>query len=113
MTAGDVVLMAVPEIGGSGRKVRPALILSRLPGTYQSLLMCGISTKIKRIESNWDELIQKSDADFRKSGLRKTSAVRLSFLYAASPPEILTTIGTVGAARLRRLRSRLAKHLQS
>jgi PemK-like, MazF-like toxin of type II toxin-antitoxin system len=108
---GDVVLISLPQMGGGPSKLRPALLLVHLPGSYQSLLICGISTQIQTIVSNWDELIDASDTDFGKSGLRQTSLIRLSYLYAAAASEIVGVIGTIDATRLDRLLTRLAMHL--
>jgi mRNA interferase MazF len=82
-----------------------------LPGPYQNVLICGISSKLHQLEANWDELIQPSDADFANSGLHRASSVRLSYLYAADSTEIIGTIGAVDSGRLARLKSRLRQHL--
>ena len=44
MKPGDVVLIPIPESSG-GAKLRPAVVIALLPGPYQSLLICGISTR--------------------------------------------------------------------
>ena len=85
MNPGDVVLIPLPELGGGTSKLRPALVLAQLPGPYQTLLLCGISTQLQFVQTNWDELVQPGDADFGTSGLHKASAIRLSYLYAADP----------------------------
>ena len=110
MKAGDVVLIRLPQTGG-GSKLRPALVLTLLPGPYQNALLCGISTQLHLLQADWDEPIQPSDSDFRQSGLRRASAIRLSYLYAADPQEFVGVIGCVEAARVQRLRNRLAGHL--
>jgi mRNA interferase MazF len=109
---GDVVLISLPQIGGGQPKLRPALVLSGLPGPYQSLLICGISTQLHQQQSNWDELLQPGDADFTVSGLRRASIVRLSYLYAADPSELAGAIGHIDGARLQRLCQRLSDHLK-
>jgi mRNA interferase MazF len=109
---GDVVLIPLPQVGGSGPKLRPALLLADLPGPYQSLLLCGVSTQIQQLQADWDELVQGSDADFASSGLHRPSAIRLSYLYAADPGDIAGVIGSIDRARLQRLRQRLSDHLR-
>ncbi|MCU1275880.1 MAG: PemK family protein [Bryobacterales bacterium] len=111
MKPGDVVLIRLAQVTGGPPKLRPALVLALLPGPYQNVLICGISTQLHRLEPGWDELIQPSDSDFALSGLHSASAVRLSYLYAAERAEISGSIGFVDPARLTRLRSRLAKQL--
>ena len=112
MNPGDVVLIPLPQIGGGPPKLRPALLLATLQGPYQNLLLCGISTQLANLQPNWDELIQPGAPDFASSRLRQTSAIRLSYLYAADPSEIAGTIGSVDPARLQRLRQRLSDHLR-
>ena len=112
MNPGDVVLILLPQAGGGTPKLRPALVLVLLPGPYQNVLLCGISTQLHLIQVNWDELIQLSDADFAASGLHQASVIRLSYLYAADATEITGTIGSIDPARLARLRTRLADHLR-
>ncbi len=113
MKPGDVVLISLPQIGGIASKLRPALLLATLPGPYQNLLLCGISTQLHQLEPNWDELIQPGDADYPASGLHRASIIRLSYLYAADPTEVSGVIGQIDPARFQRLRLRLSGHLRS
>ncbi len=112
MNPGDVILIPLPQLGGGSPKLRPALVLVSLPGPFQSLLLCGISTQLATLQPNWDELIQSGDADFASSRWRYTSAIRLSYLYAADPGEIAGVIGHIDPTRLQRLRQRLSDHLR-
>jgi mRNA interferase MazF len=108
MTPGDVVLIRLPQTGIGPPKLRPALVLSPLPGPFQNVLLCGISTQLRDVEPDWDELVGSGDADFSASGLRRNSAIRLSYLYAAENREISGAIGRIDPHRLRRLLTRLA-----
>ena len=112
MSPGEVVLVPLPQLGSAATKLRPALIVALLPGPYQNVLLCGISTQLHLIQANWDELIQPSDGDFASSGLRQASAIRLSYLYAADAAEITGVIGRIDPIRHTRLRTRLADHLR-
>ena len=113
MNIGDVVLVRFPQALSNSPKLRPALLLSFLPGPYQNLLLAGISTQMKQIESHWDEVIDATDADFAASGLHHQSVVRLSYLEALKTARIEGVIGHLSPARVQQLRSRLAKHLQT
>jgi mRNA interferase MazF len=112
VTAGDVFLIPLPELGGRSTKLRPALLLADLPGPYQNVLLCGISTQLHLLQANWDELMQPGDTDFPGSGLHRASVIRLSYLHAAERGEIAGVIGSIDQARLRRLRQRLADHVR-
>lgn len=112
MSPGDLVLIPLLQIGGTSPKLRPALLLAKLPGPYQNLLLCGISTQLHQLQPNWDELLQPSDADFKTSGLHRPSIIRLSYLYAADPSEVAGVIGQIDSIRFQRLRKRLSDHLR-
>lgn len=112
MKPSDVVLIALPQIAGGVPKLRPALLLADLPGPYQNLLLCGISTQLHQLQVNWDELLDASDADFAGSGLHQASVIRLSYLYAADLREIAGVIGAIDPTRWARLRQRLSDHLR-
>ena len=111
MSPGDVVLIQVPQTSGAA-KLRPAVILADIPGAYQSLLLCGVSTQMQAIQPDWDDPIGAGDGDFASSGLHQTSVIRLSFLRAAGIGEVVRIIGRIDGTRLGRLRLRLSDHLR-
>lgn len=112
MNPGDVVLISLPQAAGGPPKLRPALQLAPLPGPFQNVLICGISTQLQLLQPNWDEVIQPGDVDFVSSGLHRASSIRLSYLYAAELAEIAGVIGQVDPTRLHRLVARLSDHLR-
>jgi mRNA interferase MazF len=112
MSPGDVVLIPLPQLGAATPKLRPALLLANLPGPYQNLLFCGISTQLQHCQVNWDELIEPGDGDFASSGLHRASVIRLSYLYAAEPSAVAGVIGRVEPTRLQGLCQRLSDHLR-
>jgi mRNA interferase MazF len=89
------------------------LVLAELPGPFQNLSICGISTRMRDLQPDWDELVGRGDADYPASGLHERSAIRLSYLYAADPHEISGVIGRIEPARVQRLRGRLSRRLAS
>jgi mRNA interferase MazF len=111
MKPGDVVLIPLPQSTGGPPKSRPALVLAILPGVYQNVLICGISTQLHDLLADWDDEIHPGDADFARSGLHRASAIRPSYVYAADVGEIAGVIGRVDALRLDRVRQRLARLL--
>ncbi|MEX0782424.1 MAG: type II toxin-antitoxin system PemK/MazF family toxin [Dehalococcoidia bacterium] len=112
--AGSVVLVRAPGAPGTAERFRPALVLGTLPGSFQSVLLCGISTsELDDITADWDEIFEPGNADFKDSGLQARSAARLSFLFAVAEAQILELIGSVDVARVARARERLAGHLVS
>jgi mRNA interferase MazF len=113
MKPGHVVLLPLPVAGGGSLKLRPALILIDLPGQYQDILVCGISSRLDNLEAQWDERIEVTDADYPSSGLHRASSIRLSYLYSATRQEIHGSIGRLDADRVDRLRNRLAEHFRT
>jgi mRNA interferase MazF len=111
MKPGDVVLIRLPQIAGGPPKLRPALVIAMLPGPFQNVLICGISTQLQDLQSDWDELIDPKDTDFSSSGLHRLSAIRLSYLHAAERIEISGVIGQISSQRLVRLLKRLVNLL--
>ena len=112
MKPDDIGLIALPQIGGGPAKLRPALLLSTLPGPYQNMLLCGISSHLHDIVADWDELLDASEQGFAATGLHQSSVVRLSYLYSGSSSEIVGVIGSIDSARLDRISNSLAGHLR-
>jgi hypothetical protein len=50
MKPGHVVLIRLPQTTGGPAKLRPALVLAILPGPYQNVLICGISTQLQSLQ---------------------------------------------------------------
>lgn len=100
------MLIRLPQAGGA-LKLRPALVLAILPGPYQNVLICGVSTQLRNVVPGWDEIIDASEPGFSTTGLRRTSAIRLSYLYAAEQTDLAGAIGAIDPARLKLLQHRL------
>jgi len=109
MNDGDIVLALLPQRDGRG-KYRPAVVLRRLPG-FGDLLVCGVSTQLRQQVSDFDEVIEPSHADFKTSGLKAPSLIRLGFLAVLPASSFLGTIGSISDERHQRLLSRLSEHL--
>ena len=110
MKPGDIVLTFLPQ-ADQAAKLRPALVLGLMP-PYGDLLLCGISSQLEQAVPDFDEVIRSSDADFRTSGLRVASVVRLGFLATRPLALVGGVLGQVDLQRLGRLRKCLANHLQ-
>ena len=106
----DIVLTHLPQADG-GRQIRPALILATLPGRFNDLLVCGVSSQLNQMIGNWDEAIGPEQPAFKDTGLRVASVIRLSHLAVANAGNIEGAIGQLDDATYERLVNRLAKHL--
>lgn len=110
MKEGDVVLASLLQRDGTF-KDRPTLFLKRMP-PFQDCLVCGISTQIQQAVPNLDETITPADSDFRTSGLRAASLIRLGYLAVLPRSELKGRIGTVSTERRNRLLTRLSDFLR-
>ena len=77
---GQVVLFRFPHTDQTGGKLRPALAIRRLPGPHKDWLVCMISSKLSQKLSELDEIIADKDADFKQSGLKQDSLIRIARL---------------------------------
>lgn len=68
--AGQVVLFRFPQTDLEAGKLRPALLVARLPGEYDDWLICMISSHTHHYVIGFDELIQEDEVDFVQSGLK-------------------------------------------
>ncbi len=111
--AGQVVLFRFPQTDLEAGKPRPALLLGRLPGDYDDWLICMISSQIRHHIQGFDEIIQDADADFAESGLKVSSVIRVGRLAVVEGEILLGATGQIAPERLQRIKSRLARWLNS
>jgi mRNA interferase MazF len=109
MKQGDICLTKLGQADGS-EKLRPTLLLSRLPG-YGDWLVCGISSQVHKISDNWDVFLKEGDPIFLKTGLKKSSIVRLSFLATAPSNTIAGKIGSLPIEIVDTINNRICSHL--
>src|SRR2546423_1688576 len=110
MNEGDVVLTPLPQADGK-LKNRPAVLLCTMP-PFSDWLVCGISTQLHLVVSNFDEIIQPGHTDFAASGLKAASLIRLGYLAVLPATSFIGRIGNVAPERHRRLLERLAEYLR-
>ena len=112
-TAGQVVLFRFPQTNQASGKMRPALLLGRLPGDYDDWLICMISSQTRQYIAGFDELIRQGDTDFAGSGLKVPSVVRTGRLAVVAGDILVGAIGQVAPERLQRIKSQLSNWLLS
>ena len=109
--AGQIVLFEFPQTNLAEGKLRPALLLGKLPGEYDDWLICMISSQLRHAVSEFDELVREDDPDFAKSGLKVASVIRIGRLAVVQGDILLGAIGQIAPERLQRVKSRLAEWL--
>ncbi len=108
--AGQIVLFRFPHTDLAQGKLRPALLLGRLPGQFDDWLICMISSQTRHYIEGFDEIVQPSDSDFGNSGLKVASVIRIGRL-AVVGEELFGAIGEIDSERMRRIKTRLADWL--
>lgn len=110
MKAGDIVLAQLQQANGKF-KLRPVLLLKQVP-PFGDWLVCGISSQVRQMVPDFDELIDKYDDDFSESGLHTASIIRLGFLATLPEKDLPGTIGSIHPTRHLRLLENLATFIK-
>ncbi len=112
MTAvGQLALLRFPLADTAGSKLRPVLVLRRLPGAFDDWLVCMVSSRLHQSLDGFDEVVTTESDDFSSSGLKAESVIRISRLAVVSRSALLGSVGTISAMRLNRIRQRLVAWL--
>jgi mRNA interferase MazF len=110
--AGQIVLFRFPQTDLAEGKLRPALLLGKLPGPFDDWLILMVSSQIRQQVHGFDEIVQPGDNDFVQSGLKVASLIRVGRLAVVSGETLLGSVGEIDPERLRRIKSRLADWLR-
>lgn len=109
--AGQIVIFSFPLTDLEEGKLRPALLLGKLPGEYDDWLICMISSQTRQFITDFDELVQDTENDFGESGLKVTSVIRVGRLAVVSGEILLGAIGQISSERLIRVKKHLSDWL--
>jgi mRNA interferase MazF len=113
ITDGQIVLFRFSQTDQQAGKLRPALVIRKLPGQYDDWLICMISSQLTQEISGFDEVITPVDPDFRDSGLKSSSIVRIGRLAVVNGTILIGKIGQINEVRLSRIRKKLSEWIQS
>ncbi len=72
-----------------------------------------ISSQLSQQISEFDEVINEEDTDFKQSGLKTSSVIRISRLAVVNRNVLLGSIGNIGSERLNLIKNRLSDWLKS
>lgn len=109
--AGQIVLFRFPQTDLVEGKLRPALLLGKIPGPYDDWLICMISSQTRHYIQGFDEIVQEDDPDFAVSGLKAPSVIRIGRLAVVEGEMLLGAMGEISSERLQRIKTRLADWL--
>jgi mRNA interferase MazF len=112
MKRGTTVLVPFPFTDLSGRKVRPALVVSRSDRSGTDLILAFISTYQQQPLLPTDLLIEDTHPDFRLTGLKRSSVIKLDKLVTVEASIVLGELGHLPIALLREVDQRLRHALE-
>ena len=110
---GHIVLFRFPQTDLVVGKLRPALLIAKLPTVYDDWLVCMMSSQAHQTISGMDELVSRSNRDFAESGLKTDTVIRLTRLAVVSDSIFAGKLGEIGNDRLQALKSRLANWIEN
>ena len=95
LTRGDIVSTPFPFADLRGSKVRPALILSH-GRIGQDVILAAVSSVVRGATWPTDYLVDVSHPEFRLTGLKVASVVRLHKLASIEASILLRRLGRIG-----------------
>lgn len=105
---GQIVLFKFPQTNQTAGKLRPALVIRKLPSIHDDWLICMVSSQLSQKVPEFDEVIKDEDADFLQSGLKTTSIFRIARLAVVNKSVLLGSIGNIGVERLLSIKKKLS-----
>ena len=105
---GQIVLFRFPQTDRTEGKLRPALVLRRLPGRHNDWLICMISSNLDQEVPEFDEVITPEDLDFKESGLKVPSLIRIGRLAVVEGDILIGKLGQIDTQRLLRIKQKLS-----
>jgi len=110
---GQIVLLRFPQTDQKDGKLRPALILRKLPGKFDDWLICMISSQLHQAVPALDETINLEEPDFQQTGLKQSSLIRASRLAVVDENILIGKLGSIDTLRLNKIRGNIAIWLQN
>ena len=90
---GDIVLVPFPFSDLTGKKVRPAIIISTKNNI--DVIVAFISSVVPERLSDFDFLLPANHSDFLTTGLKKTSLFKMNKVLTLDRTKILRRLGRV------------------
>ena len=106
--SGQIVLVPFPFTDLSGAKLRPVLMRRKASVQVDDWLVCMVSSPLRQVDGQIDEILSPSDADFAATGLKVPSVLRLSRLAVLESSLLMGRLGKISGERLQRIRQKLA-----
>jgi mRNA interferase MazF len=108
ISEGQIVLFRFPQTDQTTGKLRPALVLRRLPSQHNDWLICMISSNLDQKVPDFDEVITPNELDFKDSGLKVPSLIRIGRLAVVDGNILIGKLGQIDLKRLSRIKQKLS-----
>jgi mRNA interferase MazF len=109
--SGQIVLFPFPQADLVEGKLRPALLLGKLPGPYDDWLICMVSSQLHQYIEDFDEIVDIKDPDFADSGLKTPSVIRVGRVAVVEETLLAGAVGEIDPERLQRIKKNLSNWL--
>ncbi len=109
MTRGKVVLVPFPFDDLSSTKVRPAVCLTDPIGPYRHVILAFITSRIPADVLDTDIVLDPAQSDFRLTGLKVPSTIRLHRLMTVTTSFIRRELGRVSPRVEREMSEKLRR----
>jgi mRNA interferase MazF len=91
---GDVLLVRFPFTDLSSTRIRPALVVGRVRG--DDLILAFITSRVAGFDPSVEHLLEPSDPEFSRTGLRVASLLRLDRLATLNQNLVYRRLGRIG-----------------
>ena len=107
MKKGVVVLTPFPFTDLSGNKIRPAVVISSSARKGDDIIVAFISSIITEPIETDLHLIRKEHSDFKQTGLKTDSIIKLDKLATISKEVILGALGSLSDSLIQMMNQKL------
>ncbi len=104
-----IVLVPFPFDDLSSQKVRPAVCLTDEIQPFGHIVLAFITSQISASPPDTDFVIEAADVEFKQTGLKVTSTIRLHRLMTISKAIIRRELGELSKKQQTEIESRLRK----
>ena len=109
--AGCIALMPFPYTDLSQSKRRPVLLVRNLDQQKDDWLVCMISSQLHQADPNLDWIVTPDTSEFKATGLKVASVIRLSRLAVLDGSLLLGKLGSITDQRLVKLKQQFSDWL--
>ncbi|MCT7982685.1 type II toxin-antitoxin system PemK/MazF family toxin [Laspinema sp. A4] len=111
LTKGDIVLVPFPFTDLSQTKLRPAVVLW-VDSQGQDITVCFISSQNLDCTSDDEFIIEPSDPEFARTGLKLASKIRVARVVTLERRLIKRRLGSLGQQQIQHLNAALSRAFQ-